>query len=60
MFLFVASLASYSIKRASVTFLAIVTGVTILLAVFSPGFFSFATEYCISLSYITLARAIRL
>jgi hypothetical protein len=58
MFLFVASLISYNTKKASATFLAIVTNTTILLAVFSPGFFLFATGCYISLSYITLAKAI--
>jgi hypothetical protein len=58
--LLVASPASYNTRRASAIFLAIVTGATILLAVLSPGFFSFATGCCISLSCITLAGAIRL
>jgi hypothetical protein len=56
--LFVTSPASYNIKRASATFLVIATGAIILLAVLSPGFFSFATGYYIFLSCITLARAI--
>jgi hypothetical protein len=56
--LLVASLVSYSTKRASAIFLAIVTGVTIFLAVLSLGFFLFVTECCIFLFYITLAKAI--
>jgi hypothetical protein len=56
--LLITSPASYNIKRASATFLAIVTGVIILFAVLSPSFFSFTTGYYIFLSYITFARAI--
>jgi hypothetical protein len=58
MSLLVASLASYSTKRAFVTFLAIVISITILFAVLSSGFFSFATRCCISLFCIMLAKAI--
>jgi hypothetical protein len=58
MFLFVVSLASYSIRRAFATFLAIVTDVTILFVVFFIGFFLFATECCIFLFCIMFARAI--
>jgi hypothetical protein len=60
MFLLVANLASYSTRKASAIFLAIATGAIILLAVLSPSFFLFATEYYIFLSCITLAKAIRL
>jgi hypothetical protein len=58
MSLLVASPASYSTRRASATFLAIITSVIILFAVLSLGFFLFATGYYISLFCITLARAI--
>jgi hypothetical protein len=57
-FLLIISLASYSIKKAFATFLAIVTSAIILLAVLSLGFFLFATGYCIFLSYITFVKAI--
>jgi hypothetical protein len=60
MSLLIISLASYSTKKASATFLAIATNATILLAVLSPGFFLFATGCYISLFCITLARAIQL
>jgi hypothetical protein len=58
MSLLVASLASYNTRRASAIFLAITTGVIILLAVLSPSFFLFTTGCYISLSSVMLTRAI--
>jgi hypothetical protein len=56
--LLITSLASYSIKKASAIFLAIVTDAIILLAVFSSGFFLFIIGCYIFLSCIMLAGAI--
>jgi ABC-type uncharacterized transport system permease subunit len=58
--LLITSPANYNTKKASAIFLAITISATILLTVLSLGFFSFATEYYISLFYITLAKTIRL